>query len=85
MQVQVDMRSLLGGEESLALFCESTFGDYVKAQLTGLILEDIIAREFLYSRSCQSSINRIKREYQDHCLCEECFQELVTFVKKTLV
>ena len=84
MQVQVDMRSL-SSVESLAWFCESTLDDYVKVQLTGLTPEDIIAREFWYHRSFQRSINRTEREYQEHCLREECFQELVPFVKETLI
>ena len=73
------------GGESLALFCESTFDNYVKAQLTRLTPEDIIAREF-YHRSCQRFINRTEREYQARYLREKEFsQELVAFVKKTLV
>ena len=51
------------GDEFLALFCASTFDDCVKAQLTGLTQEDIIAQEFWYHRSCQSCINHTKREY----------------------
>ena len=73
------------GGESLALFCESIFDDYVKAQLMGLTLEDIIAREFWYSRSCQRSINHTVQEYQEHCLRDECFHDLVAFVKKILI
>ena len=75
---------------SLANYSGSCTDDYVKAQLAGLTSADIIAQEFYYHRSCQRTINHMdkntddQREQKQH-VREQCFNELLEFVRKSLI
>ena len=73
--------------EYLLLFAEESFDDYIGAQLLGLSVNDVLARESFYYRSCQRNItgtqkNRGNEEYKTR---KECFENLVTFVRNNLI
>ena len=75
------------GSESLLLFAEESPDDCVRAQLLGMSVNDVLAREYFYHRSCQRNItlkqkNRGNEEYKTR---KECFENLVTYVRNNLI
>ena len=61
--------------------------DYVRAQLLGLSVNDLFAREFFYHRSCQRNITRTQknRGNEEYKTTKECFENLVTYVRNNLI
>ena len=75
------------GSSSLISFSEGCFNEYIQAQLTGVTVEEIKAKEFYYHRSCQRDITREhgnidKEEVNSR---KECFNKLVKHVRYTLI
>ena len=70
---------------SLAAFAQESSSEYVKAQLYGLNIREIIAREFYYHRTCQRNITRTDKDMsEEYHKRESCFASLVAHVQKTI-
>ena len=75
------------GPSSLITFSEEGLNKYIQAQLTGLGVKEIKAKEFYYHRSCQKDITRVygnidKEEVNSR---KECFNKLIQHVRDTLI
>ena len=80
--------------QTLLNYAEKSDDEYVKVQLAGLTVFDIIAKEFKYHRSCYQIQKALStKEMMDEnnesqiesTLRERCFNEIRTFVEKEVI
>ena len=68
------------------MFAEESPDNYIRAQLLGLYLNDVLAREFFYHQSCQCNIARAqKNRGNEDKKRKECFENLVTYIRSNLI